>query len=57
MIYRLADYHIHSTYNDHSDSDLTIKNVIDIAGKLGLKKIAFTKHVRRTYDWIERYLN
>jgi putative hydrolase len=42
MIDRLADYHIHSTYNDHSDSDLTIKNVIDIAGKLGLKKIAFT---------------
>ena len=51
-----ADHHIHSTYNDHSDSDLTIRNVIDIAENRGLRKIAFTEHVRRTSDWIPKYL-
>jgi putative hydrolase len=52
-----ADYHIHSNYNDHSDSDLTINNVIQFAEKNGLKKIAFTEHVRRGSDWIPKYLN
>ena len=51
-----ADHHIHSTYNDHSDSDLTIKNVIDFAENIGLRKIAFTEHVRRTSEWIPKYL-
>ena len=54
---KLADYHIHSTYNDHSDSDLTINNVIQIAKSKGLKKIAFTEHVRKTSEWIPKYLN
>jgi histidinol phosphatase-like PHP family hydrolase len=53
---KLADYHIHSTYNDHSDPDLTINNVIQIARSKGLKKIAFTEHVRKTSDWIPKYL-
>jgi len=50
------DYHIHCNYNDHSASDLTIKNVIATAEKIGLKVIAFTEHVRRTSDWVPRYL-
>ena len=57
FIDRSADYHIHSTYNDHSNYDLTIRNVIDFAEKRGLKKIAFTEHVRRTSDWIAKYLD
>ncbi|HEY7079904.1 MAG TPA: PHP domain-containing protein [Nitrososphaeraceae archaeon] len=54
---KLADYHIHSTYNDHSDPDLTINNVIQFAECNGLKKIAFTEHVRKTSDWIPKYLD
>jgi len=51
------DYHIHSNYNDHSASDLTIKNIISHAEKIGLRVIALTEHVRRTSDWIPRYLD
>ena len=51
------DYHIHCNYSDHSASDLTIKNVIAQAEKLGLKVIALTEHVRRTSDWVPRYLD
>jgi putative hydrolase len=50
------DYHIHCNYNDHSASDLTIKNVIARAEKIGLQVIALTEHVRRTSDWVPRYL-
>jgi putative hydrolase len=51
------DYHVHCSYNDHSASDLTIKNVIARAEKIGLKVIALTEHVRRTSDWVPRYLD
>jgi putative hydrolase len=50
------DYHIHCNYNDHSASDLTIKNVIARAEKIGLTVIALTEHVRRTSDWVPNYL-
>jgi putative hydrolase len=50
------DYHIHCNYNDHSASDLTIKNVIARAEKIGLTVIALTEHVRRTSDWVPSYL-
>jgi putative hydrolase len=50
------DYHVHCNYNDHSASDLTVKNIIARAEKLGLRVIALTEHVRRTSDWIPRYL-
>jgi putative hydrolase len=51
------DYHVHCNYNDHSASDLTIKNVIACAEKIGLRVIALTEHVRRTSDWVPRYLD
>ena len=51
------DYHVHCNYNDHSASDLTIKNIIARAEKIGLKVIALTEHVRRTSDWVPRYLD
>ena len=50
------DYHIHCNYNDHSASDLTVKNIITRGEKIGLRVIALTEHVRRTSDWIPRYL-
>ena len=50
------DYHVHCNYNDHSASDLTVKNIIARGEKMGLKIIAITEHVRRTSDWIPRYL-
>jgi len=51
------DYHVHCNYNDHSASDLTIKNIISRAEKIGLKVIALTEHVRRTSNWVPRYLD
>jgi putative hydrolase len=51
------DYHIHCNYNDHSASNLTIKNVIAHAEKIGLKVIAVTEHVRKTSDWVPRYID
>jgi putative hydrolase len=51
------DYHVHANYNDHSASDLTIQNVIREAEKKGLQTLAFTEHVRKSSDWISRYLD
>ncbi|HET7345587.1 MAG TPA: PHP domain-containing protein, partial [Nitrososphaeraceae archaeon] len=50
------DYHVHCNYNDHSAPDLTIQNVLIRAKEIGLQTLAFTEHVRRTSDWIPRYL-
>jgi histidinol phosphatase-like PHP family hydrolase len=50
------DYHVHCNYNDHSSADLTIPNAVRRAEKIGLKTIAFTEHVRRSSEWVSRYL-
>jgi putative hydrolase len=50
------DYHIHCNYNDHSSIDLTIPNIVQRAEKLGLKTIAITEHIRKSSEWIPRYL-
>ena len=47
---------MHCNYNDHSSPDLTIQNVLIRAEEIGLQTLAFTEHVRRTSDWIPRYL-
>jgi putative hydrolase len=56
LLDKKQDYHVHCNYNDHSSSDLTIKNIIARAEKIGLRVIALTEHVRRTSDWIPAYL-
>jgi putative hydrolase len=50
------DYHIHTNYNDHSASNLTVKNVVMEAERKGLKIIAITEHVRKTSKWLPSYL-
>ena len=50
------DYHIHTNYNDHSDSNLTVKNVVIEAERKGLEIIALTEHVRESSEWIPNYL-
>ena len=50
------DYHVHSNYNDHSPQELSIENVTRYAEKIELNTLAFTEHVRKTSDWIPRYL-
>ena len=50
------DYHIHTNYNDHSASNLTVKNVVMEAERKGLEIIAITEHVRETSKWIPSYL-
>jgi putative hydrolase len=52
----LKDYHVHCNYNDHSAPDLTVKNAVRYAEKIGLKALAFAEHVRSTSDWIPAYL-
>ena len=51
------DYHIHTNYNNHSASNLTVKNVIQEAERKGLEIIALTEHVRESSEWIPSYLN
>ena len=51
------DYHVHTNYNDHSDSNLTVKNVVKEAERKGLQIIALTEHVRESSQWIHIYLN
>jgi histidinol phosphatase-like PHP family hydrolase len=50
------DYHIHTNYNDHSASNLTVKNVVMEAERKGLETIAITEHIRETSKWIPSYL-
>jgi putative hydrolase len=50
------DYHVHCNYNDHSTPDLTIQNVLRRAKEIDLETLAFTEHVRKTSDWIPKYL-
>jgi putative hydrolase len=52
----LEDYHVHSSYNDHSALDLTVKNALDRAAEVGLKTLAFTEHVRRSSSWVPQYI-
>ena len=52
----LEDYHVHSSYNDHSALDLTVKNALDRAAEVGLRTLAFTEHVRRSSSWVPQYI-
>jgi putative hydrolase len=56
MLDILEDYHVHSSYNDHSALDLTVKNALDRAAEIGLKTLAFTEHVRKSSSWIPQYV-
>lgn len=47
---------MHSSYNDHSALDLTVKNALDRAAEVGLKTLAFTEHVRRSSSWVPQYI-
>ena len=57
MISMKEDYHIHCNYNDHSSPDLTVPNAVKYSESIGLKVIAFAEHVRKTSDWIPKYLD
>jgi putative hydrolase len=51
------DFHVHTSYNDHSSPDLNIASAVKYAESIGLKTLAFTEHVRRESNWIDRYVN
>jgi putative hydrolase len=57
MLSMKEDYHIHCNYNDHSSPDLTVSNVVKYAENIGLEVIALAEHVRKTSDWIPKYLD
>jgi putative hydrolase len=50
------DYHVHCNYNDHSPQDLSVERVTRYAETINLNTLAFTEHVRKTSDWIPKYL-
>lgn len=56
MLDTKKDYHVHASYNDHSAPDLTVKNALDTAERLGLRTLAFTEHVRRSATWVPQYV-
>jgi len=47
------DIHLHS---DFSDGEGSIEEMTLEAIKLGLKQIAFTEHVRRNTEWVDKYV-
>ena len=47
------DYHIHTSFSDGENS---LEECVSEAFKKGLSEIAFTDHVWRSSDWIERYV-
>jgi putative hydrolase len=51
------DFHVHASYNDHSSPDLNVASAVKYAESIGLKTLAFTEHVRRESNWIDRYVN
>ena len=50
------DFHVHSSYNDHSSPDLTVKNALEKAAQIGMKTVAFTEHVRKSSAWVPSYV-
>lgn len=52
-----SDYHVHCNYNDHSPTELSIEKVTKYAEEINLNKLAFTEHVRKTSEWIPKYLD
>jgi putative hydrolase len=56
MLNLKEDYHVHTNFNDHSPSDLSVANIIKCGEDKGLISIAFTEHVRKSSEWIPKYL-
>jgi putative hydrolase len=57
MLNMKEDYHVHTNFNDHSPSNLSVRNVIKVADQIGLDTIALTEHVRKSSKWIPDYLD
>jgi len=51
------DFHVHTSYNDHSSPNLNIASAVEYADSIGLKTLAFTEHVRRESNWVDSYVN
>jgi putative hydrolase len=56
MLNLKEDYHVHTNFNDHSPSNLSVGNVIKVAEHRGLTTIALTEHVRKSSEWMSEYL-
>jgi len=51
------DFHVHTSYNDHSSPNLNIASAVEYADSIGLKTLAFTEHVRKESNWVDSYVN
>lgn len=57
MVNIKEDFHVHTSYNDHSSPNLNIASAVEYADSIGLKTLAFTEHVRRESNWVDSYVN
>ncbi len=57
MVNIKEDFHVHTSYNDHSSPNLNIASAVEYADSIGLKTLAFTEHVRRESNWVNDYVN
>ncbi len=57
MVNTKEDFHVHTSYNDHSSPNLNIASAVEYADSIGLKTLAFTEHVRRESNWVNSYVN
>lgn len=57
MLNTNEDFHVHTSYNDHSAPDLNVESAVKYAESIGLKTLAFTEHVRRESNWIDSYVH
>ena len=48
--------HLHSNFSDFSDGERSMEEMTIEAIKLGLKQIVFTEHVRRSTEWVDKYV-
>jgi HisJ family histidinol phosphate phosphatase len=48
------DMHLHSNFSD--DGKNSIEEITKTAVSLGYRRIAFTEHVRRDTDWLDKYV-
>ena len=57
MVNIKEDFHVHTSYNDHSSPNLNIASAVEYADSIGLKTLAFTEHVRKESNWVDSYVN
>lgn len=46
----MIDFHINTSYCNHGDKSMSVRNIIDAAERIGLNKIVLTEHITQQSD-------